>query len=342
MKKLNFYIAGSIAIALLFTSCRKDNNNGQTIPPPAVIDTPRTAFKSLNFLYNISGKKTVAGQEANQYWKPMYDISGKYPGLWGEDLSFQPGGGAQSMDDSRDMLVSNAVQRWKEGALISVMFHSCPPTQPEPCDWNTGILSKLTNEQWDELITDNTPLNKNWKARLDQIAPYLLTLKDDGVEVLFRLFHEMNQGAFWWGGRPGENGTKKLYKISHDYLVKTKGLTNLIWVWSLQDFSTLNTDIDSYDPGDDYWDILTLDLYGSDGSGYTENKYNTLVKKAGKKPIGIGECDKLPTPEILLSQSRWTFFMGWAELTQEKNSNTEISVLYNSSNVITLDKMEGW
>lgn len=308
MKKINFYVF-IVVILLALHSCKK--NGGEISPPTnSPVDTPNTGFKSLNYLYNISGKKTVAGQEANQYWKPMYDISGKYPGWWGEDLSFQPNGGTQSMNDSRNLLVVNAIQRWKQGALISVMFHACPPTQPEPCDWNTGLLSKLSDSEWNDLITDGTTLNNNWKARLDVITPYLLTLKNNGVEVLFRLFHEMNQGAFWWGGRPGENGTRKLYQISHDYLVKTKGVTNLIWIWSLQDFSTLSSDVSTYDPGSNYWDMLTLDIYGSDGSGYTENKYTTIVKIAGKKPIGIGECDKLPTSNILLSQSRWTFFLG--------------------------------
>jgi len=148
----------------------------------------------------------------------------------------------------------------------------------------------------------------------------------------------MNQGAFWWGGRPGQNGTVKLYQISHDYLVKTKGLTNLIWVWNLQDFSTLATDLNNYDPGNDYWDVLTLDVYGSDGNRYTSAKYNLIKNKAAGKPIGIGECDVLPTANLLQSQPLWTYFMGWADLTQSSNSNTAIHTLFNAPNVLTLSR----
>jgi mannan endo-1,4-beta-mannosidase len=330
-----------IALSILSNSCKKKPQKETTpvIPPKEVVTTP---YKSLNYLYTISGKKTVAGQEARQYWKPMFDISTKYPALWGEDLSFFPFGGTKTMAEWRTLITLEAKQRWAEGALISMMFHACPPTQPEPCDWETGIKSKLSDSQWNELITDGTALNNNWKARLDVIAPYLQELKTAGVEVLFRPFHEMNQNAFWWGGRPGASGTRKLYQLTHDYLVKTKSLNNLIWVWNIQDFSSLAADVDSYDPGKDYWDMLTLDIYGSDGAGFTTNKYNIMVKKAAGKPIAIGECGKLPTSDLLAEQPKWTFFMGWAELTQQQNTNSEISGLYQSGNVVTLDKMPKW
>ena len=348
MKKIVRFDAVAVCIVvviLLAVNCKKESGGAQFVNPvvnPPITEFAKTGFKSLDYLYSISGKKTVAGQEARQYWQPMYDVSGKYPALWGEDISFFPFGGTSTMAEWRTLITNEAKQRWAEGALISVMFHACPPTQPEPCDWDTGIKSKLTDNQWSELITDGTSLNNNWKARLDIIAPYLLELKQNGVEVLFRPFHEMNQSAFWWGGRPGANGTRKLYQLTHDYLVKTKSLTNLIWVWNIQDFSSLANDVNIYDPGSEYWDMLTLDVYASDGAGYTVNKYNTIVQKAAGKPIAIGECGKLPALAILASQPKWTFFMGWAELTQQQNTNAEISGLYKSTNVITLDKMPRW
>jgi len=38
---------------------------------------------------------------------------------------------------------------------------------------------------------------------MDDIAQYLQWLDLNGVEVLFRPLHEMNQNCFWWGGRGG-------------------------------------------------------------------------------------------------------------------------------------------
>ncbi|RYG02375.1 MAG: hypothetical protein EOO07_33065, partial [Chitinophagaceae bacterium] len=87
---------------------------------------------------------------------------------------------------------------------------------------------------------------------------------------------------FWWGGRPGVNGSAKLYRITYDYLVKVKGMTNLIWVWNLQDFANLASDLNTYDPGSEYYDVLSLDVYWSDGTGLTTAKYNAMVMTGGK------------------------------------------------------------
>ncbi len=303
-------------------------------------------FKTLDYLNSITGIKTIAGEhnrepnsEPAKWTDSIYSVTGKYPALWSGDFLYEANEIA-----NRWTMIYEAKREWDKGAIIQLMLHTCPPTKAEPCPWSGsgGVLSSLTDAQWDSLITDGTTLNRNWKTRLDSISVYLQYLKNNGVEVLFRPLHEMNQSSFWWGGRPGPNGTAKLYRITHDYLVNVKGLTNIIWVWDLQDFSTLSSDVNSYDPGSSYWDILALDIYGSDGQLYTKSKYDIIVNKAGGKPIAIGECQVLPSPAILASQPRWSFFMGWSELVFSNNSPSYINTLYNSSNVITLNQMPGW
>jgi mannan endo-1,4-beta-mannosidase len=337
-------IITSLVFILFFINCKKSSgdNDPQINYTPIIVDTAKTSFKTLNYLYKISGSKTISGQQGSSYWEPMFTITGKYPGLWGEDFSYAPFFGGTDMASSRTLLANEAKQRWLKGEVIALMFHACPPTMGEPCQFETDVKSKLTDPQWTELITDGTVLNSAWKARLDAIVPALQDLKNNGVEVLWRPLHEMNQGSFWWGGRPGANGSSKLYKITHDYLVKTKGLTNLIWVWNLQDFSTLSSDLTTYDPGSDYWDVLALDVYWSDGTGLTSAKYNAVSAKAGNKPIGVGESDVLYTSDDYTAQPKWTYFMGWRELTQQKNSNDRISAIYNATNIVTLDEMPGW
>jgi len=304
----------------------------------------QTKFKVLNYLYNISGKYTIAGQQGSGFVDDVGQVAGKYAGLWGEDFTFVIDGefGGGSITESRRRMIEEAKKRWDEGYIISLMFHACPPLQAEPCSWYDDVLSTLTDEQWTQLITPGTTMYNNWLARLDKIAVGLQELEDNNIEVLFRPFHEMNQGAFWWGGRPGTNGTAKIYQITHDYLTNVKGLTNLIWVWNLQDFSTLASDVNTYDPGSDYYDLLTLDVYWSDGTGLTDTKYNLIKNKAAGKPIGLGELDALPSPSVLASQPKWTYFMAWRELTQQKNTDSYIRQVYNATNVVTLDEMPGW
>jgi hypothetical protein len=152
----------------------------------------------------------------------------------------------------------------------------------------------------------------------------------------------MNQGIFWWAGRPGANGTRRLFQLTRDYLQNVKGLTNLIWVWDVQDFSTLASDLITYNPGSNYWDVLALDMYYSDGQGYTTTKYNAIVNAAGSKPVAIGECEVLPSASLLALQPRWSFFMGWAELVFNQNSVPNLQTLYTASNVVTRDELPGW
>jgi mannan endo-1,4-beta-mannosidase len=184
-------------------------------------------------------------------------------------------------------------------------------------------------------------LNRKWKERVDEVSIYLKLLEINGVEVLWRPMHEMNQGAFWWGGRPGPDGTLKLFRMLHDYMTKEKNLKNLIWVWDMQDFGTLSEDVKTYNPGNNYWEIAALDVY-DDRSGYSQEKYNIMLSVCGGKPIAIGECQKLPTSRQLLEQPKWTFFMGWSELEFNMNSIEQLKDIHNATNVITLDKMPGW
>jgi len=138
-------------------------------------------------------------------------------------------------------------------------------------------------------------------------------LKTNHARVLFRPHHEMNQGGFWRGGRKGPEGTARLYRVTQDYLVKEKGLTNLIRAWDMRDMSR---DFADYNPGDAYWDLFAFDVYGP---GHDQGWYDYIAPIVGGKPMAIGECEKLPTPRLLNEQPRWRFFMSWAELYQSAN-----------------------
>lgn len=305
----------------------------------ATCTSPKTSFKTLDYLYTISGKYTIAGQHnkepnaiPDKWTREIHRITGKYPGLWSGDFLFQ-----EENISNRRTMIDEAKKQWENGAVINLMWHACNPAFDEPCGWDSaGTMSHLTDDQWNELITDGTQLNSSWKNRMDKVAVYLQDLEDHGVEVLFRPLHEMNQGAFWWGGRKGPGGTAELYRITHDYFTKTKGLNNLIWVWDMQDMSR---DFADYNPGDAYWDVFGFDVYDK---GYDSTWYQYILPIVGDKPIAIGECAKLPPPDLFITQPRWTFFMVWAELAVESNTNEEILNVYNSPRVLTRDELPGW
>ena len=305
----------------------KDSVGGSTINS----DAANARKKVMEYLYSMQGQKTIVGihnrepnSEPSKQTNQAYAITGQYPALWSGDFLF-----SSSDVSNRWNMIYECKKQWENGSIVQLMLHVTPPTQAEAGNWDGGVVSKLTDEQWSSLITNGGELNKAWKKRLDTYAQYISYLKDNGVPVLFRPFHEMNQSMFWWAGRKGTNGTGALYRLTRDYLEKEKGLDNIIWVWDMQD---LSYDWSEYNPGNDYWDIFAVDIYNSDY--FTEYKYNQALSVAGNKPIAIGECDKLPTAQQLKEQPRWSFVMSWAELTFSHNTNSEIQNLYWAENTI--------
>jgi hypothetical protein len=341
MIKHSTYITALTAVTLALFSDAAPAGEGavSTVPGGEMGARPINAgpdgIRVLDYLKSISGKLTVSGihnREPNS--RPalqtdrLFQLAGRYPGLWSGDFLF-------SADDvkNRWTMIHECKRQWDQGSIVQLMLHVAPPNQPEVCQWEGGVKSHLSNQQWTDLLTEGGALNRTWKARLDEYARYLQYLKDNGVQVLFRPHHEMNQGAFWWGGRKGPEGTAKLYRLTHDYLVRVKGLTNLIWEWDMQDMSR---DFAEYNPGDGYWDVFAFDVYGD---GYNRSWYDYILPIAGNKPMAIGECDRLPTAQILMTQPRWCFFMSWAELTFTHNSNGQILDLYRLPNVLTRDRL---
>lgn len=322
------------------------DNTDTTKQEPIVTDpmTPETgsqdtgsrnaaALKLIAYFKDISGKKTVTGQhnkepntDPSKWTNYIKSTTGVSPGLWSGDFLFR-----KSDVANRQKMIDEAIAQWKAGSIVNIMLHVCPPTQPEDCEFNgsNSVFSKLSDAQWADLMKDGGSLNKAWKARMDVYASFMQKLKDAGVAPMFRPFHEMNQVGFWWGGRQGSGGTAKLFEMTHDYMVKTKGLTNIVWVWDIQD---LDWTWEKYKPRADTWDVMALDVYN--GDGFTTKKYTEMKAVAAGKPIAIGECEVLPTDAELAKQPEWIFFMGWAELVQQKNSTNNIKAIYSSSKVL--------
>lgn len=312
------------------------------VGPPPDGGTPVFARqKVLDYLAATSGHGTVVGIENKDAKSPTSDsdqiasITGKTPGFWSADWGF--GSGAV---DHRQDIVDQGIAQWNKGAIVQYIYHACPLTQDELCSWDDiggANPQHLSDAQWSELTTPGTTLHSAWLARLDTLSGFFQQLKDAGVAPLFRVLHEMNQGVFWWAGRAGPDGTAKLYQITHDYLVDTKGFDNIIWVWNLQDFTSLSTDVDTYNPGTAYFDIAALDVYNT---GYTQENYDAMKGASGGKPIGIGECQFMPTADLLTKQPLWVYAALWPDFTGE-NAST-LPALYGAPNVITLGGLPGW
>jgi len=166
---------------------------------------------------------------------------------------------------------------------------------------------------------------------VDVIAFFLKQLKNADVPVLWRPYHEMNGDWFWWNGKLGENGTKKLYRMLFERLVNFHKLNNLIWVYNCNEIREGVAPYASVYPGDDVVDVLATDVYKN---AFDPNDYNQLLAVAGDKPIALGEVGAPPTPENLRSQPRWTWFMVWGN--PDRRASREI---YDCNETLTWEEL---
>ena len=313
----------------------------------------------LAFLAKISGNHTAigvedkSGGEADSTQMASMAGNGQSPSFWSADWGF----GAAAQPTSRESIVQEGEKQWARGAIVQYIYHACPlgwGSNEQGCDYSAGTdpikgsCNDLDAQQWADLTTAGGALNGVWLARLDSLATYFQELKDAGIAPLFRPLHEINGSSAnggcwaWWQGRPGPTGSALLYQITHDYLVNTKGLDNIIWVWNVQDYTTVASDVTAYSPGASYFDVAALDIYDS---GYTTGNYDAMVSGSGGKPIGVAECATLPDPSTLTQQPLWAYVAVWPDYLyppyQDYNT-AQIPALFGDSQVLTLSQMPGW
>jgi hypothetical protein len=84
-------------------------------------------------------------------------------------------------------------------------------------------------------------------------------------------------------------------------------------------------------PGNEYLDILALDVYGSD---FNQNYYDSLVALSNGKPIVLGEVGNPPTLEILDNQPKWTYYVTWAGMVRN-TLKKQYDILMNDPRILS-------
>ena len=260
------------------------------------------ARRLLEFLYSISGKRTLSGQHNypgfhSGYSDRAQEITGRRPALWGQDFGFT----AQGKDGilHRAPNLQEALRQHREGSIITLMWHAVRPMDDEPNGWKKSVQNHLTDAEWKELITPGTALHQRWLKQLEVVAGYLTQLRDARVPVLWRPYHEGNGDWFWWGFRPGHQGTQALYRLMFEVLTEGYGLNNLLWVWNA---NKVNDEVQNTGPYRDYYpghpcvDILATDIYHAD---YQDRHYEELREVAEGRPIGLGRDRRRSRPRPL-------------------------------------------
>ena len=204
--------------------------------------------------------------------------------------------------------------------------------------WHTGINGKGYNESKDDvpdfekLLTAGTPENTAMLENWDKAANALAELRDAGIPVLWRPFHEFDGGWFWWGKDGGENFIK-LWQMMYDRYTNEFGLTNLIWVLGYSGEVK-----DGWYPGDDYCDIIGSDTYDNSTHSSAWAKLQNVTDSG--KPLAFHECGNVPPVEDFERDGcLWSWFMVWHTDHIKGNDKDNLKAVYNSDKVITLDEL---
>jgi mannan endo-1,4-beta-mannosidase len=329
-----------IIILMIFTSLNilASEKNIQPVSPNA---SPE-AKALLEMIYSISGKYTLTGQHNypnthSRNTKFAEKVIGSSPVIWSTDMGFAKDGDTDSYL-ARPDIVKEAIRQYRMGNIVTLCWHAVPPTADEPITFRPlpsanpakleSVQGQLTDEQFKEVLTPGTALNYKWMAQIDTVAFYLKQLRDAHVPVLWRPYHEMNGNWFWWGNRiDGEYTTKALYLALFNRLTNYHKLNNLIWVWNIDRPHNPQMDFVHYYPGNEYLDILSLDVYGND---FKQEYYDGLKKLSNGKPLAFGEVGNPPSEEILAAQPDWCYWVIWAGMV--RNTTNEQYQKFKDSN----------
>ncbi|WNG19556.1 glycosyl hydrolase [Cystobacter fuscus] len=298
---------------------------GRTLVTPSASPAAQKVYGLLVDLENGSragNRRTIIGQHceaqkeihqegsyAGAYYDKVTQASGgKKPAF----VEFDLGPGWYQSSFSEDATAWRATfngvgflkDRWTYGdGLVGLGFHQPYPGSPVKSFENT-LVETATNasgqrvnldDAWFKRVVDwqnNTAEYQTLLRDLSWAANRLQPLKDAGVPVLFRPYHEMNKrsGRFWWANRDPAL-YKQLWSIIFNYMTKTRGFNNLIWVWSPYAWDgTYGGDPWNYYPTEGA-DIVAVDIYS--GNPYLPGRYYTEL--AGyNKPRMLAENDKMP------------------------------------------------
>ncbi|MCR5142254.1 MAG: beta-mannosidase [Ruminococcus sp.] len=298
-------------------------NINKTLSNPNASAQARSLY---SFLCDTYGDHIISGQQEstwmgseNYEFDIIKNASGRYPALRGLDY----------MGDDFSGCNRRAKAWYQKGGIVTICWHC-------GSDFSGSHSEALAADlDWNKALTPGTSEYNKLVAGMDKGAKALLELKQAGVPVIWRPFHEFDGKWFWWGKGGAEN-FKKLWRIMYDRYTNYWGLDNLIW--NLGYSGDVN---DGWYPGDAYVDIIGADTYVDNTSSLVGIYHKTA--QVSNKPVCLHENGPIPDPDNLTSEgSKWLWFMTWHTSFIDShaiNTSSYVDHVYNSDYVLTLDEL---
>lgn len=288
--------------------------------------------KIISGVMTLKSLATTGGTEQNEItW--LYEKTGKKPALLGLDFMDHTGAIQSSWINNPD-IIKDAITWKNSSGIVAFCWHWRDPSYK-----TYEFYTEKTNFDPRKIFEPNSDEYKAMMRDMDIVAGYLKELQKEDVPVLWRPLHEASGGWFWWGSQ-GAEACKKIWQIMFDKFTNEHQLNNLIWVWT----SEAGSNALNWYPGDDYVDIIGMDIYDEGNHGSQMLSFEELKKiYNGKKLLSLSECGSIPSITAMKRDyAVWSYYMPWyGAHTKDPVWNTENDWMGSLSDpdVITLDDM---
>ncbi len=335
-------LRGSLAILIITASAY-----GRAAVQPADPNLMPEARAVLEYLQSVHGRRTLLGISGTDNLGWMRESTGWLPALLSLDLcGWNSPTWGPTYTPVVEAAIQNATDWWARGGLVSMQFHWKNPQKPDGSAWVGARGSKPASGPFDmaSVTVTGTPAHEAFMKDLARHADYLERLAAARVPVLWRPFHEIDGGWFWWTDTATPEHTAAAWRLMFDYLVRERKLHNLIWVWSAalraggyaellrRERRAGSRDEElafrrRYWPGDAYVDIAGIDIYPIEARhiyphetvGYGSPRVDTyptawalITNIAPQKLIALCECRGLLDPVRLERDGpRWLYILPW-------------------------------
>lgn len=307
----------STILLLLFILPLQGKVKLDALSNPNATKATQALYKQLRKAY---GKKCLTATMAEVNWNntnanKVKDLTGITPSINCYDFIHLPYSPSNwiNYDDI------TPVKEWHEnGGVVSAMWH-----------WNVPIAEASTERAFytkqKNIVNNFRPSNcmkeGTWERNvfledLKKVAGHLKALQKIGIPVLWRPFHEAKgnydvyekgKGAWFWWGTEGAEPLKAMWIEMFEYF-KAEGVNNLIWV-----FTDIPDHLDrTWYPGDEYVDIVGVDIYNNDNPKDIARIFNDLTVLYPGKMCTLSECGSVCNiSDQWKAGARWLWAMPW-------------------------------
>ncbi len=320
------------------------------------------ARAALGYLESVYGKQSLGAVSGTDNAGFVQEVSGRLPAIVSFDLC---GWNSPTWGKTYTPVVERSVEAakewWDRGGIVAMQFHWKHPAKTNGSAWVGKHGNSPPSGPYDmaNVTKPGTPAHGAFMTDLARHADYLQRLADARVPVLWRPFHEIDGGWFWWTDQETPENTAAAWRMMFDFLVKERKLHNLIWVFNpgvhaggykkmlreTKKEATLANEIafrKRYYPGAAYCDLAGIDIYPNKAEGYGDPTGDTFPKAweimtqvAPGKMLAMCESSGVIHPGLMEKNGpRWLYTLQW--FPGEPAYAREV---YNHDFLVTLDEL---